>query len=162
MEEQSKESYKQLNSEYSFLDIRGIEDLNDIKDPWMTKEQQKRDECISELLKLYVSSYKQKTRFIKISRWLVIITLVAALVAVFSSLVFITIRLSTASDKNTSENIVGIISSIVSFSALIVGLFRVITKYVFPSDDEKYITEIVSSIQSNDLENKREIIKASK
>ena len=36
-----------------------------------------------------------------------------------------------------------------------------IVKYAFPEDDEKYITEIVKAIQSNDLENKKQNIQAS-
>lgn len=36
---------------------------------------------------------------------------------------------------------------------------KIITKYVFPVNDEEYITRIVEIIQNNDLENKKENIR---
>ena len=47
-----------------------------------------------------------------------------------------------------------------TFLTLIVGILKIITKYVFPVNDEEYITRIVELIQNNDLENKKENIRA--
>lgn len=40
--------------------------------------------------------------------------------------------------------------------------YKIITKYVFPQNEEEYITHIVKSIQDNDLKNKKANIKSSK
>lgn len=47
----------------------------------------------------------------------------------------------------------------ITFLTLIVGVLTIITKYVFPENEEEYITRIVEIIQRNDLENKKENIK---
>ena len=38
-------------------------------------------------------------------------------------------------------------------------LLQTITKYIFPENEEEYITRIVEMIQNNDLENKKENIR---
>lgn len=40
------------------------------------------------------------------------------------------------------------------------GILQTITKYVFQEKEEEYITRIVEIIQNNDLENKKENIRA--
>ena len=45
---------------------------------------------------------------------------------------------------------------------MVVGILKIITKYVFSDKDEEYITKIVEIIQNNDLENKKENIKTSR
>lgn len=56
-------------------------------------------------------------------------------------------------------NVVQIISVCVTFLGLIIGLLQTITKYIFPENEEEYITRIVEMIQNNDLENKKENIR---
>ena len=53
-----------------------------------------------------------------------------------------------------------LVSVCVTFLTLIVGILQTITKYVFPEKEEEYITRIVEIIQNNDLENKKENIRA--
>lgn len=48
------------------------------------------------------------------------------------------------------------ITACISFISLIIGILTIITKYFFPENGEQYITQIVETIQKNDLENKRE------
>ena len=48
----------------------------------------------------------------------------------------------------------------ITFLSSVIGILTIITKYVFPEKEEEYITRIVEIIQTNDLENKRENIKA--
>ena len=63
------------------------------------------------------------------------------------------------SEITNIENVIQLVSVCVTFLGLIVGLLQTITKYVFPENDEEYITRIVELIQKNDLENKKENIK---
>ncbi|WP_297998267.1 hypothetical protein [uncultured Oscillibacter sp.] len=51
---------------------------------------------------------------------------------------------------------VSFVTACVSFLGLVVSVLLIITKYFFPENDEQYITQIVKSIQENDLANKRE------
>ena len=52
-------------------------------------------------------------------------------------------------------NVAKLISVCVTFLTLIVGIMTIITKYVFPENEEEYITRIVEIIQNNDLEHKK-------
>ena len=62
-------------------------------------------------------------------------------------------------EANSIPEVIQFISVCVTFLGLIVGLLQIITKYVFPENEEEYITRIVELIQNNDLENKKENIK---
>lgn len=55
---------------------------------------------------------------------------------------------------------VEVISVCITFLSLIVGILTIMVKYVFPENEEEYITRIVEIIQNNDLENKKENIRA--
>ena len=59
-------------------------------------------------------------------------------------------------------DVVSFATACVSFLTLIVGLLHIVTKYVFPENDEEYITRIVEMIQTNDLKNKQENAKNSR
>lgn len=54
------------------------------------------------------------------------------------------------------ESVVAFVTACVSYLTLVFGILTIITKYVFPKKEEAYITEIVKTIQKNDLKNKRE------
>ena len=126
------------------------------KDPFVTKEQVLRDKKITELLTQYVDFYKRKVKHITACRYIILIPCIAIILA-FAVLLFI-LALPIGNTK-TSIGLVDLaafITACVSFISLIIGLLSIITKYFFPENDEQYIAAIVESIQSNDLENKRE------
>ncbi len=56
--------------------------------------------------------------------------------------------------------VVQLVSVCITFVGVIVGILKTITRYLFPENEEQYITHIVELIQRNDLENKKENIKA--
>ena len=43
--------------------------------------------------------------------------------------------------------------------AAVIGTLNIVTKYVFPENEEKNITDIVKLIHKNDLKNKQENMK---
>lgn len=53
------------------------------------------------------------------------------------------------------ESLVGLIVALISFVSLFIGILKIITEYIFPKNEEQYITKIVELIQTNDLENKK-------
>lgn len=60
------------------------------------------------------------------------------------------------------NNVVSLITVCITYLSLVIGILKIITKYVFPQKEEEYITRIVEMIQQNDLKNKKANIKSSK
>lgn len=132
------------------------EDELGYKDPFVTKEQIKRDKHVTELLNEYVSFYKSKVKHSKICRYIILVPCVGIIIAFAILLIILSYRVVGIPDDMTIKNLVAFITACLSFISLIIGLLTIITKYFFPENDEQYITTIVESIQRNDLDNKRE------
>lgn len=129
-------------------------------DTFTTKEQRDRDEQVTKLLKLYVEGYESK---VKSNKWYKgALVIICSIILLGFSWVFGSIILKTISAKQTVsvESLCQLISVCITFLTLIIGILKIIVRYVFPEDDEKYITSIVEIIQNNDLEHKKENIKA--
>lgn len=129
------------------------------KDTYTTEQQRLRDKKVTELLNLYVEGYKYKNTS---NKWYKGILLgCSCLILLAFTIVFI-ILIFNIDFSNTAVSItsmVEVISVCITFLSLIVGILTIITKYVFPENEEQYITRIVEIIQNNDLENKKENIK---
>jgi hypothetical protein len=131
-------------------------------DGYTTGEQRKRDAKITELLNEYVSGYAYKNAS---NKWYKGILLgISLLILLILSGVFIYLVLKIFSvdsnDEVTVAGLIEVISICITFLTLIIGILKIITKNVFPENEEQYITKIVEIIQNNDLENKKENIKA--
>lgn len=125
-------------------------------DPYQTAEQYKRDKDITRLLSEYVDNYASKSKNNRDYRkHILYFTL-----TIIGILCFALILLIWVSALTDNDNITLYIGSFVSLVGLPIGVLKVITEYVFPKDEEKYINRIVKSIQKNDLENKQTIIEA--
>ena len=128
-------------------------------DEYTTEQQQKRDEYITALLEHYVKAYNDKVNFNKWYKAVLFGFCIAILLAFAIIFAFFIIKYPDFEDNSSVRTIVQLISVCVTFLTLIVGVLKIITKYVFPAHDEEYITRIVEIIQNNDLKNKRENIK---
>lgn len=117
-------------------------------DKYLTLEQQTRDREITKLLKDYVSSYETKMNWIPWYRGILFLVTVA--IVVF--LVFFFYRQFCA--DISPENLGLFATASISIIATVIGILGIITKYMFPENDEKYITRIVRAIQENDYKNK--------
>lgn len=129
------------------------------EDTFVTKEQKKRDVQVTNLLKYYVENYKSKTQSNKIYKLALFIlcSLIVVAGCIAFGYVFLNVDFNDG-DANIS-NVLEIASVCITFLTLIVGLLKIITEYVFPNNEEEYISKIVEIIQKNDLENKKENIK---
>ena len=136
-------------------DVKQDSDL-DYKDPFVTLQQKKRDQKITELLTEYVNFYKKKVRHSTICRYLILTPCVLIILGFAVLLGYFALRIVHAAAPLEIGDLVTFVTACVSFISLIIGLLTIITKYFFPENDEQYITAIVESIQKNDLENKRE------
>ena len=136
-------------------DVKQDSDL-DYKDPFLTLQQKKRDQKITELLTEYVNFYKKKVRHSTICRYLILTPCVLIILGFAVLLGYFALRIVHAAAPLEIGDLVAFVTACVSFISLIIGLLTIITKYFFPENDEQYITAIVEAIQKNDLENKRE------
>jgi hypothetical protein len=128
-------------------------------DKWATEQQKLRDELVTELLLEYVSSYKRKSKSKRPYQFIILTITALSLMVIGFATVYTAIHLIPKVDKELGD-LAAILSSYLGFAAVLIGVLKIITSYVFPENDEQYITEIVKSIQKNDLENKKEYIKA--
>lgn len=143
----------------SYNDGDKIEDCA-YADSFTTEQQKIRDEQITKLLTTYVKTYEDKSKSNNLLKsvlfWLCFGILIVLTLTFFIVLVF---KFDLKASEATLANVVQVISICVTFSASVIGLLRIITRYVFPENEEQYITRIVEIIQKNDLENKKENIK---
>lgn len=125
------------------------------QDKYVTIEQSSRDKIVTEILIQYKNLYKKKVRQSSFCRYLIIIPCIIIIAKFFGILENFATCIIQQNDISVSA-MVSFVSLCLSFISLIIGLLTIITKYFFPENDEKYITEIVNSIQANDLKNRIE------
>ena len=140
----------------SVINIASDDDDLSYQDPYLTREQKKRDRQITILLTEYVKSYQKKVKHSTWCRYIILVPCMAIIVMFAWLLVRLSLDLMSASGSLQMTDLTAFITACISFITLIIGLLTIITKYFFPENDEQYITTIVESIQKNDLDNKRE------
>lgn len=140
-----------------------VDNDNDINkayvDTYATRQQKTRDRKITELLSTYVETYNYKSKSNKWYKGILFFICVGILVAFCISFIVFIYNVDFNGEANSIPDVIQLISVCITFLGLIVGLLQTITKYVFPENEEEYITRIVELIQNNDLENKKENIK---
>lgn len=140
-----------------------VDNDNDINkayvDTYATRQQKSRDRKITELLSTYVETYNYKSKSNKWYKGILFFICVGILIAFCISFIVFISNVDFNGEANSIPDVIQLISVCVTFLGLIVGLLQTITKYVFPENEEEYITRIVELIQNNDLENKKENIK---
>ncbi len=146
----------------SVLNIANNDDDLSYQDPYLTKEQKKRDRQITILLTEYVKSYQNKVKHSIWCRYLILIPCIVIIIVFAGLLGYLSWKLVNTSNELPLTDLTAFITACISFITLIIGLLTIITKYFFPENDEQYITTIVESIQKNDLDNKRENAENSK
>ena len=124
---------------------------------YLTEEQRKRDEHTTTLYEQFVWAHNEKCDFVKeskktIRKWCILwvcalILAVLACIAVAGVVLVYTDRLAT--------DVIALISAIVPLLVAIIGTLNIVTKHVFPEDEERYITDIVKLIHENDFKNKQ-------
>lgn len=141
-----------------FTTAKNISDLEVYHDPFMTEQHKERDQKITTLLEQYVRFYTHKIdqnyKYKKILFWTCMIYLIVFGIAFFKILCFYSYNLFHLNKNLNTGMIVELITLSLSLLSLIFGVLTIITKYLFPQEDEKYITTIVELIQKNDLEHK--------
>lgn len=123
-------------------------------DPFQTDQQRRRDLEITSLLKEYVKYYRIKSHSSKRYRAVLFWGCVSVTFALLAACIFSIMWWTLQKDKDTND-VIGLITACATLIGAVIGILKIITAYVFPREDEKYVTGIVESIQKNDLENKK-------
>ena len=163
MGEKERDSKDLVNEFYAILadtiDFDSAHNEEQLKDEWQTEQQALRDLQITELLKCYVDGYSHKVKVNKKYRFWIMISCAVLVVAVAFCCVFATVKITPMENKSIGD-IMTLITAYGGIIGSVLGVVKIITKYIFPENDEQYITEIVKAIQQNDLENKKVNINA--
>ncbi len=158
------EELRQISSSANLKQMKRIEsdndkELNPYIDRFTTNQQKERDKNITELLKLYVQAYRYKNISNKWYKNILFVACISILITFVIAFIVLIQKFGYDSNNANIESMIQIISVCVTFLALIISILKIITKYVFPINEEEYITRIVELIQNNDLEHKKENIK---
>ena len=131
------------------------EDRTTYQEKFATKEQKSRDEVITSILHNYHKNYNNKIKYNKKHKERIIelcFTLIEIIFLIF--IASIVLMLFCENLRNSIQGIASLLTVCVSLLGLIIGVFKIVTRYIFPEKEEEYITQIVSAIQENDYNTK--------
>lgn len=131
------------------------EDRTTYQEKFATKEQKSRDEVITSILHNYHKNYNNKIKYNKKHKERIIelcFTLIEVTFLIF--IASIVLMLFCENLRNSIQGIASLLTVCVSLLGLIIGVFKIVTRYIFPEKEEEYITQIVSAIQENDYNTK--------
>lgn len=131
------------------------EDRTTYQEKFATKEQKSRDEVITSILHNYRKNYNNKIKYNKKHKERIIelcFTLIEITFLIF--IASIVLMLFCENLRNSIQGIASLLTVCVSLLGLIIGVFKIVTRYIFPEKEEEYITQIVSAIQENDYNTK--------
>lgn len=124
------------------------------RDPFQTDQQRRRDLEITTLLREYVRYYKIKSLKGKRYRAVLFWGCVSFTFVLIAASVFMIVWWTLQRNKDIND-VIALVTACATLIGAVIGILKIITEYVFPKEDEKYVTGIVESIQKNDLENKK-------
>ena len=132
---------------------RSIPGIEEAMPDYFTQQQRIRDEYNTDLFKQFVEAYREKRDFAKIAKnsisiWCIICVslLILACIGLSGYTLIWTTRQVT--------DVIALLSAVIPLIIAIIGTLNIVTKYVFPENEEQHITDIVNSINKNDLDNK--------
>ena len=128
----------------------------ELSDNYYPEEQVARDRAITEILRSYGESYRNKIKFQNEHREM-LIDLCTAVVTVFVlALLLIFICVMPQIGSINLEGVAALVTASLALVTSIISVTHIITKFCFPENDDEYIVDIVNSILNNTLETKKE------
>jgi hypothetical protein len=122
-----------------------------------TNHQNHRDYLTSLFFQNYVNTQKDKLDFR--NKWRKVLSIgagISVMIIVLALMILPVIFIFVMPQKNTVfENIITLIATIVPLTSALIGILTIVTKYVFPENDDQSVTDIVKAILSNDYENRK-------
>ncbi len=113
-----------------------------------------RDDSYTELLKHFVNITRIRNKVKEIHKW-IYFWIIMLLTILFGISIFILLSRISLSDENYISGLIVIISSLVSFTSVIISIPLIITKYLFSSKEDKRIADIILHTQKHDLNGKK-------
>ncbi len=113
----------------------------------------KREDAITELLSECVELYKGK---MKSNKWYrLVLFSICIIIIVACTFFFGCLIVSLINNDNTEgiQNVISLITVCGSFLSLVFGILQIITKYVFPENDEDFIAKVAEIAQNCREEN---------
>ena len=154
-----KDSYTKIFEELINLRKNDVEDEKDF-DEETQKQIIVRDEKYSQLLDHFVDITKRRNDSKERNKWFFFWILMAMLVLFggVSSLTVIIVLLK-ADTEQIVRSVPALVTAIAGFASTVIAIPLTITKYLFSTDEDKYITTIISHTQEHDVSS-RKILKA--
>lgn len=155
MSKLEEQSFLDLVSTLFEKDFEKTESYTELsRDPFQTDQQRRRDLEITSLLKEYVKYYRIKSHSGKKYRAVLFWGCVSITFVLLAACIFSIVWWTVQKDKDVND-VIALVTACATLIGAVIGILKIITAYVFPREDEKYVTGIVESIQKNDLENKK-------
>jgi hypothetical protein len=155
MNKAEEQSYLDLISTLYEKDFEKTDSYTELgRDPFQTDQQRRRDLEITSLLKEYVKYYRIKSHCGKRYRAVLFWGCVSITFVLVAACIFAIVWWTVQKNKDMND-VIALVTACATLIGAIIGILKIITEYVFPREDEKYVTGIVESIQKNDLENKK-------
>lgn len=155
----TKEEYLKIVS--SFIDVAksNIDDDNEFNTE-SQKQILERDKQYSELLKHFVEITKTRNDAKEKNKWIYFKIIMGILILLNTS-VFVTIIVILVKCNATQiiSAVPVLVTAITGFASSIIAIPLTITKYLFSTKEDQYITDIISHTQEHDLSSRR-ILKA--
>lgn len=108
-----------------------------------------RDVAYTGLLNHYTNITKIRNYVKEVHKW-IYFWIIMLLVIVFGYYVFGLLKNIDLSQKSSIENLIMIITSLVSFSSVAISIPLIITKYLFSNKEDKRIAKIILHTQEHD------------
>lgn len=135
--------------------LKLIQENKKVIESLKTDEEKKRDKLFTRLLRDYIKNYNSKSRFTKSKRYSLCILCEKLIVVTFMLLATLVV-VAIFKQDSTVKDVVLLATSMITLLGTFCGLVKIVFEYVFPKDDEQYITKIVASVQEYDISNKHE------
>lgn len=107
-----------------------------------------RNESVTKMLSSYVDERCERA---KVNMRLKMAVFVFFVVLLFYLTVAVVLFLARMSNKDTVSSAVSVVSALVTYFASVIGIFEIITKYLFPLDEEKNTINMMKTILDNDV-----------
>lgn len=150
-----EQQYGRLIKEILDLDKSDIDDDNEF-DTESRKHILERDEYYSDLLKHFVTITKERNKAKEKNKWIYFWVIMTSLVALDLMIISVVIvLLIKCNAEQLIDSIPVFVTAIAGFVSSIIAIPLAITKYLFSTKEDKYITEIISHTQEHDLSGRR-------
>ena len=113
-----------------------------------------RDDAYTQLLEHFVNVTKWRNIIKEFHKW-VYFWVIMILTFFFGISICSMLIKFDLSNTNSVNNLIAVITSVISFASVIISIPLIITKYLFSSKEDKRIASIILHTQRHDLDNKK-------